>query len=167
MIVATMGGVTVGLALLGRQAIKWYPGKKKLMSKPLECAGDLIPFVGGWVYGALATLSVAGLIGWAFDTLLWVSNWLGDAAAWIGVGAEAGVSSQGTYLPLTSQGAYIVLLMTGVVLCVIKFRRCGGEVKAGAWCGACLGTSAGVAGIFAVPLAQGANWLGATVYGAV
>jgi hypothetical protein len=30
-----------------------------------------------------------------------------------------------------------------------------------------MGTSAGVAGLAAVPLAQGANWLGDTVYGAI
>lgn len=167
MIWATVGGVTVGLIILAAAVIKWFPGRKKLVSDPLECIGEALPFVAGWAYGALATLSVGGLIGWAFDTVLWISNWLGDAALWLGVGTDAGVSSRGTYLPLTAQGSSAVLILTGVVIAVIKFRKCGREVKLGAWCGACLGTSAGVAGLAAVPLAQAANWLGVTVYGAM
>ena len=167
MIVATMGGVTVGLWLLARFLIRWYPGLESIRSKPQHAVVDLIPFAFGWAYGALATLSVAGLIGWLFDTLLWISNWLGDAALWIGVGADAGVSSRGNYLPLTTPGTYMVLLLTGIVLAVIKFRKCGSEVKTGAWCGACLGTSAGIAGLTAVPLAQAVNWLGEILYGAL
>jgi len=166
-IVATMGGVTLGLLLLFRHLIRWYPGVDSIRKRPQDAIVDLIPFAFGWAYGALAILSVAGLIGWLFDAVLWISNWLGDAALWIGVGTEAGVSSRGNYLPLTTQGTATVLLMTGIVLAVIKFRKCGPDVKTGAWCGACLGTSAGIAGLTAVPLAQAANWLGETVYGAL
>lgn len=167
MIWATAGGVTVGLCLLGWTLVSWYPGKKALAHQPLEHVARLLPFTLGWVYGTLATLTVGGLIGWLFDAILWISNWLGDAALWLGVGAKAGISSRGNYLPLTTFGSCAVVLLTVVVLAVIKKRACGPEVKRGAWCGACLGTSAGVAGLVAVPLAQAANWLGATVYGAV
>jgi hypothetical protein len=166
-IVVTAGGVTLGLYLLARRLIPWWPGLKGLMSDPRGAVVDLIPFAFGWAYGALVTVSVMGLIGWIGDTIVWVSSWLGDAALWIGVGADAGVSAQGNYLPLTTQGTYIVLLLTGIVLLVIKFRKSGPEMKLGTWCGALLGTSAGVAGFTAVPLAQAANWLGATVYGHV
>lgn len=167
MIWATVGGVTIGLCILGYMLIEWWPGKKKLMADPLESAAALIPFVFGWAYGALAILTVGGLIGWAFDTALWIANWLGDAALYLGVGASAGVNSRGSYLPLTSLGSCAVAILTVIVLAVIKKRKCGPEVKKGMLCGMCLGTSAGVAGLAAVPLAQTANWLGVTVYGAV
>lgn len=167
MIWATAGGVTIGLGILAWFLIDWFPGKKKLLGDPLEAAAALVPFVFGWAYGALAILTVGGLIGWAFDTALWIANWLGDAALYLGVGASAGVSSRGNYLPLTSLGSCAVLLLSVIVVAVIKKRKCGPDVKKGMLCGMCLGTSAGVAGLAAVPLAQAANWLGATVYGAV
>ena len=59
------------------------------------------------------------------------------------------------------------IVMVVVVVAVIKKRPSGPDVKRGVLTGACLGTSAGVAGLVAVPLAQAANWLGETVYGAV
>lgn len=52
------------------------------------------------------------------------------------------------------------------LIAAVKKSRHGSDIKRDAWCGILLGASAGVAGFAAVPLAQGANWLGATVYGA-
>lgn len=167
MIGVTAGGVTVGLALLATYLIKWWPGIKSLQASFITHLGRLLPFISGAAYGALGALSVMGLIGWFFDTVIFVSNWLGDVALLLGVGAKAGMSAQGSYLPLTQQGSYMVALLTAVVLAVIRWRACGPEVKRGAVCGALLGTSAGVAGLVAVPLAQAANWAGATVYGGV
>lgn len=167
MIWATAGGVTIGLCLLAWVLVEWFPGRKTLLSKPLESVAELIPFLSGGAYGTLAILTVGGFIGWVFDTALWIANWLGDAALWLGVGASAGVSSRGQYLPLTSLGSCAVAILTVGVVAVIVKRKCGPDVKKGVWCGMCLGTSAGVAGLAAVPLAQAANWLGATVYGAV
>lgn len=167
MIWATAGGVTIGIAILAWVLIEWFPGKKQLLSKPLEHASRLLPFLLGAAYGTLGILSVGGLIGWAFDTALWVMNWLGDVALVIGVGASAGVSSRGEYLPLTDAGSMLVFLLTVAVIGFIKKRPSGGDVKKGMLCGAGLGTSAGVAGLVAVPLAQATNWLGETVYGAI
>ena len=92
MIWATLGGVTIGLALLIRHLIAWWPGLKSLQSSPLQHAGALLPFIAAWCYGALAILTVGGLIGWAADTTLWITNWLGDAALVWGVGGQAGVT---------------------------------------------------------------------------
>lgn len=167
MIWATAGGVTVGLGILAWFLISWFPGKKPLLSDPLTHASRALPFLFGAAYGTLGILAVGGLVGWIFDTTLWVANWLGDVALIIGVNASAGVSSQGNYLPLTSMGSMAVFLLTVVVIALIKKRPSGDDVKKGAICGACLGTSAGIAGVVAVPLAQAANWLGATVYGAI
>lgn len=163
MIWATIGGVTVGMAAALWYLVRtWWPGLKRLKSQPLEHAANLIPFLFGWAYGALGVLSVAGLIGWAFDTVLWVMNWLGDVALILGVGAEAGVGSRGEYLPLTTTGSVAVLLIT-----VVRFAIGSRAMRYGTLSGAGMGTSAGVAGLAAVPLAQGANWLGDTVYGAL
>lgn len=167
MIWATAGGVTIGMGVLVWFAIDWFPGKKPLLSDPVTHAGKLLPFLFGFAYGTLAILTVGGLIGWWFDTTLWIANWLGDVALMIGVGASAGVSSRGSYLPLTSLGSMMMVLLTVAVIAIIKKRPSGSDVKKGTLCGVCLGTSAGVAGLVAVPLAQGVNWLGQTVYGAI
>ena len=168
MIWATLGGVTIGLALLIRHLIHWWPGLKSLQSTPLQHAGALLPFLAAWCYGVLAILGIGGLVGWIADTALWITNWLGDAALVWGVGGTAGVTSRGpAYLPLTQTGAAIVLLMTVALIAAIKKSSRGADLKAGAWCGICLGTSAGIAGFAAVPLAQAANSIGATVYGAI
>ncbi|HEX6518317.1 MAG TPA: hypothetical protein VF049_22340 [Nocardioidaceae bacterium] len=168
MIWATLGGVTIGLALLIRHLIHWWPGLKALQTAPVDHLGRLLPFLAAWAYGVLAILTVGGLIGWIADTTLWISNWLGDAALVWGVGGQAGQTTRGTgYLPLTQTGAGIVLLLTVALVAAIKKSSRGADLKSGAWCGICLGTSAGVAGFAAVPLAQAANWAGGALYGAI
>jgi hypothetical protein len=166
MTIVTIGGVTVGLALLVRFAVTWWPGTKALTSNPLGYAGTLLPFLAAWAYGVLTVLTVGGLIGWIADGVLWISNWLGDVALVWGVGTTAGTSAGGgTYLPLTQTGGALVLLLTVGMLAAAKKSRHGRDLKVGAWCGICLGTSAGIAGAAAVPLAQAANWTGSVVYG--
>ncbi|NEA67534.1 hypothetical protein [Streptomyces sp. SID12488] len=164
----TFGGVTVGLCILGYQLANWYPGYRALRKKPLPLLARLAPFLLGWIYGVLAILGVGGLIGWAADTALWISNWLGDAALVWGVGGTTGQSATGTdYLPLTRAGGGVLLILTIVMVAAVKKSAYGRDLKLGTWCGICLGTSAGIAGFAAVPLAQAANWLGDRVYGAL
>jgi hypothetical protein len=164
--VVTIGGVTVGLCLLTYHLIQWWPGLKALKKDPVGHAGRLLPFLIAWAYGVLAILTVGGLIGVVADTTLWISNWLGDAALVWGVGGQSGQRATGTgYLPLTQTGAAIVLILTVALAAAIKKSRYGSDLKKGAWCGICLGTSAGVAGFAAVPLAMAVNWLGDNVYG--
>ncbi|MEU7010384.1 hypothetical protein [Streptomyces sp. NPDC046332] len=170
MIVATFGGVTVGLYLLGRFLVDWWPGKKALMKAPQEAAAGLLPFLLAWCYGAVAVLTVAGLIGFFADATLWISNWLGDAALVWGVGGQVGqTGTTRTFLPLTQQGGGIVLILTGVLVAAVKRKKTPEyvrrDLKLGTWCGICLATSAGVAGFAAVPLAQGVNAIGEQVYG--
>lgn len=165
----TLGGVTIGICILAGALIQWWPGSKSLRSDPLRQAGDLLPFVIAWTYGVLVTLGVGGIIGWIADTTLWITNWLGDAALVWGVGGQAGQRSTGTaYIPLSQAGGGVVLILTVVIIVTIKkSSKHGPGLKWGAWCGVCLGTSAGVAGLAAVPIAQAVNWLGNTVYGAI
>lgn len=168
MIWATLGGVTIGLALLLRHLIHWWPGLKSLRTSPAQHALTLLPFLAAWAYGVLAILTVGGLIGWIADTTLWITNWLGDAALVWGVGGQAGQTTRSAaYLPLTQTGAAIVLLLTVALVAAVKKSSRGADLKAGAWCGICLGTSAGIAGFAAVPLAQAANWAGGALYGAI
>jgi len=165
MIGVTIGGVTVGLAILVWQWFSWWPGRASLLKKPVKHIGGLAPFLLAWAYGALATLTTMGLIGMAFDMALWASNWLGDAALWFGVGHPPGRTAAGAPIALSGFGTCIVFLATIAIVGAIKFRPAiAGDLKRGAWCGCCLGTSATFSAIVAVPLANGTNWIGALVY---
>lgn len=165
----TIGGVTIGVCILVATLVQWWPGSKSLRSDPLRAAGGLLPFLFAWCYGALITLGVGGLIGWAADTTLWITNWLGDAALVWGVGGQAGQHGAGAaYIPLSQVGGGIVLILSaGIIVGIKKSSRYGRDLKWGTWCGITLGTSAGVAGFAAVPLAQATNWLGVQVYGVI
>lgn len=164
----TLGGVTVGLAILVHHLVTWWPGSKPLRNDPLHHLSSLLPFLAAWSYGVLAILTAGGVIGWGFDTTVWISNWLGDVALVWGVGGQSGrAAAASSYLPLTQTGGCVVLLITVGILAAVKKSRFASDIKRGAWCGACLGTSAGIAGFAAVPLAQAANWAGAAVYGVV
>jgi hypothetical protein len=162
----TIGGVTVGLCILAYQLTIWWPGRKALTKDPVRHASGLLPFLLSWAYGALTVLGIGGLIGWAARTAVWISSWLGDVALVWGVGADAGQRAGGTvYLPLTQTGGALVLILTVIVVAAAKKSKHGASISRGAWCGMTLGTSAGIAGFAAVPLATAANWLGGTVYG--
>lgn len=162
----TIGGVTVGVCILIHYLVTWWPGRKALMKDPARQAAALAPFLVAWSYGVLAILGVGGLVGWIADTALWISNWLGDAALVWGVGGQAGQHASGSvYLPLTQTGGAVVLILTVALLAAVKKSKYGSDIKRGAWCGVCLGTSAGIAGFAAVPLALAVNWLGDKVYG--
>lgn len=165
MIKVTLGGVTIGLAILGWYLMKWWPGRKAFMKRPAAYAAQLVPFALAWCYGCLGTLTAMGAVGWAFDAALWASNWLGDAALWLGVGEAPQQVAAGTYLPLTTFGNCVVLLATVSMIAAIKYRPSGAELKAGMWCGLTLGTSASLSGTVAVPLATAVNSIGQLVYG--
>ncbi|MFF6904540.1 hypothetical protein ACFY9Q_01190 [Streptomyces sp. NPDC012389] len=166
--IVTIGGVTVGLCILIATLVQWYPGYRTLKKKPVPFLGQLLPFVLAWAYGVLAILTVGGLVGWIADTALWISNWLGDVALVWGVGGQAGQSANAaTYLPLTQTGTALVLILTVGMIVGAKKSKYGSDLKRGSWCGICLGTSAGVAGFAAVPLAQAVNWAGQAAYGVI
>jgi hypothetical protein len=166
----TRGGVTVGLVLLAYHLVTWWPGRKQLMKDPVKHASRLLPFLASWAYGCLTTLGVGGAVGWISGAVLGLSNWLGDVALVWGVGGSGGQSAaRATFLPLSGAGLGIVLILTAVFAAAVKKASEGdaGVLKRGAWCGITLGTSAGVAGFAAVPLAMAANWLGDNTYGRI
>jgi hypothetical protein len=166
----TYGGVTVGLCILVYQVVVWWPGRKPLMKDPIKHAARLLPFLLSWSYGCLTTLGVAGLIGTMSSAVLGLSNWLGDAALLWGVGEQPGqLAARATFTPLSGPGRCVVLILTAGFLAAVK--KSGDEqrslLKRGAWCGITLGTSAGVAGFAAVPLALAANWIADNTYGRI
>ncbi|MEU8711680.1 hypothetical protein [Streptomyces sp. NPDC048663] len=164
----TIGGCTVGLCILIFHLVEWWPsgGFKTLRGNPLHYAADLAPFLLAWCYGCLTILGVGGFIGWAARTALWISNWLGDVAIVWGVGGTAGAHTTGhPYQPLSQVGGAVVLVLTAGLAAAVKKTRYGNDIKRGAWCGVCLGTSAGIAGFAAAPLAIAANWLGVNTFG--
>jgi hypothetical protein len=165
----TFGGVTIGLCILGYQLTLWWPGRKGLKD-PLKHAARLLPFLAAWCYGCLTTLGIAGLIGTASSSVLGLSNWLGDAALLWGVGEQPGqLAARETFTPLSGPGNCLVLILTAVFAAAVKKAGDGtrGELTRGAWCGITLGTSAGVAGFAAVPLAQAVNAIADAVYRSV
>lgn len=166
----TFGGVTVGFCILGYQLMSWWPGRKALTKDPVRHAARLLPFLASWAYGCLTTLGIGGLIGAASSSVLGLSNWLGDAALVWGVGEPTGQQAGAkTFIPLSGPGAALVLIATCVFIAAVKkaSEENSRAMKLGAWCGITLGTSAGVAGFAAVPLAQAANWCGDNLYAAV
>lgn len=164
----TIGGVTVGICILVHHLVGTWPGTRAVKKTPTAYASRLAPFLLAWSYGVLAILGIGGLVGWFARTTLWVSNWLGDVALVWGVGGQTGQrASAPSYLPLTATGTAIVLILTVAMLAAVKKSKYGSDLKRGAWCGICLGTSAGVAGFAAVPLAQAVNWLGLHAFGAI
>lgn len=168
MIWATRGAIVVGLCILARQIIlnwKHAGGRKGITTDPIRAASHVLPFLAAWCYGALGVLAVGGLIGWAFDAALWITNWLGDVALVWGVDGKAGVSSRGNYLPLTADGAGLVLILTAAFFTCVAVASDRGPLKRGVWCGLSLGTSSGIAGFAAVPLAQATNQAGFLVFG--
>ena len=166
----TFGGVTVGLILLVHQAITWWPGLKPLKKDPAKQASKLLPWLAAWSYGCLTTLGVGGAVGLISGAILGISNWLGDVALVWGVGGESGqLAAAKTFVPLSGPGLGVVLILTAGFVAAVKkaSEDQAATLKRGAWCGITLGTSAGVAGFAAVPLASAATWLGDHVYGAL
>ena len=137
------------------------------MKDPVKQLAELLPFLLGWAYGCLTTLGVGGLVGLVSGTVLGLSNWLGDAALVWGVGGDDGrTAAAQTFVPLSGPGLGIVLILTVAFIAAAKKSKHGVKLKRGAWCGITLGTSAGIAGFAAVPLAQAASLVGDRVYGA-
>jgi len=162
----TYGGVTIGLCILLYELVTWWPGRKALMKDPARQAAELLPFLLSWSYGCLTTLGIGGLIGLASGAALGLSNWLGDVALVWGVGGSSGqLAAAPSFVPLSGPGIALVLILTIGIVAAAKKSRHGSAIKRGSWCGICLGTSAGVAGFAAVPLATAVNWLGDNLYG--
>lgn len=160
MIWATRGGVAVGIVILVLYLIEWWPGWRALKKKPLPFVGKLLPFALAWLYGMLGILTTMGLIGLGFDSALWAANWLGDVAGWVLAGAQTQQASRGVYAPLSGDGVWMVVIFTAVAYGFARKGPYQRDVRRGVLVGMCLGTSAGIAGLAAVPVASATNTAG-------
>lgn len=164
MIWVTVGGVSVSIVILLWKLIDWWPGIPSLRKKPLPHLGRLGPFAACWCFGVLVPMVYGGLVFWAGWAGLWAMNWLGDAALVWGVGSEWQQSAQrAASIRLTAFGNASMLVLT---FCVYFLARKRDGIWPGVLCGMGMGSSAGVAGLVAVPLSQGVDKLGLLVYGA-
>lgn len=166
MIIVTMGGVVLGLFILIRWAIEWWPGVKVLRTGWQHAAASAAPFIFSWCFGALCVMTVGGVIGMVADVTVWGGSWAGDMAGVVGVGAEAGqAAGRGGVQALTNGGKWMVLLIFAVWLGVRS--RKGTDTSAmhkGLLSGTLLGLSGSVLGKAAVPLASITNTAAAWVF---
>ena len=155
----TLGTVLVGTAPLAYVVSDWYPGLKRIQSRPLDCAADLAPFLLSWCVGALMVMCVGGLVGLLTDWVLWGAGWLGDAVLIWGVGGRRVESPTGVAAPLTQGGLFVT-----VIVLAVWFGRAGKgrsrDKKLGLLSGVCMGMSAGATRLLAVPLASAVNIAG-------
>ena len=160
--VVTVGGAVLGLCLLGYRLTLWWPGLKGLKVAHVM---QLLPFVYAFAYGVLGILCVGGIIGAAFDFVLWGSNWLGDAAFVVGVGGPMGHEvTVPVTTPLTVGGCAMFLVCTAVFAALMKKKKqLRSDLKLGAWAGCTLGMTKLVALVAAPALASAANLAGAWI----
>lgn len=144
--IVSLGGVTVGLALLGWEITRWWPGLKHA-GKPKHLL-KLLPFLAVWLYGMLLILSAGGLLGAGADWSLWGSSAIGDAALAYGVGGGTPVVTRSSNLVLTDGGHAVVLIAT-VILIALWTKRRGFNwlVVRALISGISLGLASGVAGV--------------------
>lgn len=163
--VVTIGGVLVGLSLVGRQAVRWWPGSRALRKDLAGCVTQLVPFVYAFSFGVLVIMTVGGFVGMVGDAVLWASNWVGDAAFVWGVGGQAQMSTTGAIAtPLTAGGMVIVLIMCAIFPVLLKKKESlRQDLVAGAWAGVSLGLTKAVAMSAAPVIASAANLAGAWI----
>lgn len=155
MTTVTLGGLTVGLAILVLTGLRWWFRENHQISA-------LVPFLLSAAYGMLAILTAGGIIGTTLGWALWGANGLGDLSLVYGVGGTTADVTRTHQVALNSGGYVVVLLLTVTIAGLWKWasRIPTGKLLSGILAGACLGLSGAVAGAAAVPLASGANAIG-------
>ncbi|KOU48995.1 hypothetical protein ADK55_19200 [Streptomyces sp. WM4235] len=162
--IVSLGGVTIGLALLGWEIATWWPGLKQ--ARKIKNLIKLVPFVAVWLYGMLLILSAGGLLGAGADWSLWGSSAIGDAALTYGVGGGTPVVTRGSNLVLTDGGHAVVLISTVVLVAVwVKRRGFNWLVVRALISGICLGLASGVAGVAGYVLSPVVSTAGDAIVG--
>jgi hypothetical protein len=148
----TLGGVTVGLAILVWRGVQWW--NRERPGFPV-----LLPFLASGMYGILLILSTGGLLGEAAGVALWGSNAVGDAGLEYAVDGNTPEVTRGYSLSLSDGGHAMVLLLTVGMAAAWKFSRKlpKKDMGLGVLCGISLGLADGVAGWAADILAPVAN----------
>ncbi len=151
----SLGGVTLGAAILVLTAIRWW-------FKEAHKIGALVPFLLSTAYGMLAILTTGGALGTLAGIALWGSNGLGDLGLVYGVGGTTQDVTRAHQIAITPGGYVVVLLLTFTIAGLIKWAKAipVSKLLFGILCGICLGLSGTIAGTAAVPLASGVNIVG-------
>lgn len=160
MTTVTLGGFTVGLALIVIQAIRWWTRENHRIAA-------LVPYLLSVAYGMTAIYGVGAILGGLFHIALWGANGLGDLSLVFGVGGTTHDVTGGHTGALTSGGYAVVALLTVVLVCLCVWARSVPvwKVIAGTMAGICLGLVGSVASTAAVPLASAVNAIGALIPG--
>ncbi|MCI3271410.1 hypothetical protein [Streptomyces cylindrosporus] len=154
-----LGGVTAGVSVILWFAVRWWFAEHRRWTA-------LVPFVLALLYGMLAALAAFGSAS-ALGLAVWLNLWAANVAGYVGlvwgVGGNAPDVTRASQLALTDGGYVTVLLMTVVLIALCKFAKKipTGKIVAGAFAGIAIALSGSVAGVAAIPLGSGANFIGA------
>lgn len=149
----TLSGAAISLAVLYLNLRPWWKGGRN--------PKDLVPFGVSFLLGALSTVCVGGLLGWLAGCSATGANTVGEKTVPGATGTQDAALARGSLGQLTTEGGVVVALLTVAVGAMWKAagekdrRRMAG----GAWCGATLCLTAGVAGALS-GLPDAANHLG-------
>lgn len=165
--VVTLGCVTLGTIIIALTLQRWWQksgGKKGEDGGGGRKWASLVPFALALCYGILVVLaspsiSVLGTIG---KLGLWGGNGIGYAYLVWGIGGDSPVVNRAVPVVLTDGGYCVLAIWTALVVGHHLWAKRMPRLHSllGTTAGLLIGTSAGVAGIAAVPLASAVNLLG-------
>ncbi|MEU5608436.1 hypothetical protein AB0H03_06710 [Streptomyces sparsogenes] len=150
----TFAGAAISLAVLYLNLRPWWKGGRN--------PKDLLPFGGAALLGALSTVCTGGLLGWLAGCSAQGANTAGEKAVPGTTGTQGAALARGTLDQLTPEGGVVVFLLTIAVGAMWKAagKQDRRRMAGGAFCGATLCLTAGVAGALS-GLPDAANNLGA------
>lgn len=151
----TLGGLVIALVILIANLRPWWKGGRD--------PKQLVPFSYGLALGSVSTICMGGLLGWLAGCTAGVGNRVGDKGVGMVTGSRGSSTlARGDLGHLTPEGAIVVVLLTAIVF--LAWRSAGKQDKkrifGGAYCGATLCLTAGVAGLLAF-LPDAINMIGA------
>lgn len=153
----TIGGILVGIAILILVGIRWW-------TKEGHQIAAAASFLLSAAYGMLLIISTGGLLSGLAGITVWGANGLGDLSLVWGAGGTTGDVTRAHQTALAQGGYVVVVLLTVVMVGLWIWSNIPkGKLAAGTVAGICFGLSGTIAGAAAVPLASGANGLGAAI----
>ncbi|GGR04355.1 hypothetical protein [Kitasatospora griseola] len=166
----TIGGLFIGIAIPLWHTSRFALANIKNASAAMKGAvDDLVPLAAGMAYGAIATATTSGLIGFTTGAITWLGNGAGTLAMWGATGGDADLAVRSASNELTGMGNLILLLLTVVVLGGWKKIPTAWKPKmrVGIISGTLLGLSATLGGAVMATVIPAANNLGSALVGTI
>ncbi|MFD7731882.1 hypothetical protein ACFV6F_16025 [Kitasatospora phosalacinea] len=166
----TIGGLLVGMAIPIWHTSRFAMANIKNSSAAMKGAvDDLVPLAAGMGYGAIATATTSGLIGFATGAITWLGNGAGTLAMWGATGGDADLAVRSASNELTGMGNLILLLLTVVVVGAWKKvpTKWKSKMRVGMVSGVLLGLSATLGGAVMATVIPAANSAGAALVGTI